>query len=135
VYKGRHSYGELIRINTARQDQIKRQAQQIGMFKYELKQVKNPSLFPGQNGFSGHLQVDGNVSYESKGRQAGVTLMHCSFQWLIQVFNHIDDHDINKRHELLPLQQIKASFSIIQFTSLKRLTFPGSICGCPDAYM
>lgn len=33
-----------------------------------------------------------------------------SFQWLIYVFNHIDDYDINKLHQLLPLQQNKHRF-------------------------
>ena len=28
-------------------------------------------------GFKGHLQVDGNVSYESKGKEHDVILMHC----------------------------------------------------------
>ena len=32
------------------------------------------------------------------------------FKWLIYVFNHIDNHNINKLHQLLPIQQNKDRF-------------------------
>jgi hypothetical protein len=35
------------------------------------------NLLDALEGFQGHLQVDGNVSYEEMGLKSGVTLMHC----------------------------------------------------------
>ncbi len=50
--------------------------EKLVVFDY-IKTKEKVNILEGLNGFSGHLQVDGNVSYETKGRQADVTLMHC----------------------------------------------------------
>ena len=50
--------------------------EKVVVFDY-IKTKEKVNILEGLNGFTGHLQVDGNVSYETKGRQEGVTLMHC----------------------------------------------------------
>jgi transposase len=50
--------------------------EKIVLFDY-IKTKEKVNILEALDGFSGHLQVDGNVSYESKGKQADVTLMHC----------------------------------------------------------
>ncbi len=50
--------------------------EKLAVFDY-IKTKEKVNILEGLNGFSGHLQVDGNVSYETKGKQADVTLMHC----------------------------------------------------------
>ena len=50
--------------------------EKLVVFDY-IKTKEKVNILGGLKGFSGHLQVDGNVSYETKGKQADVTLMHC----------------------------------------------------------
>lgn len=42
-----------------------------------IKTKEKVNILNALDGFNGHLQVDGNVSYETKGRQPNVILMHC----------------------------------------------------------
>ena len=50
--------------------------EKLVVFDY-IKTKEKVNILEALEGFSGHLQVDGNVSYETKGRQTDVTLMHC----------------------------------------------------------
>jgi transposase len=48
----------------------------IVIFEY-IKTKEKRNILDALHGFAGHLQVDGNVSYEAKGGEDQVTLMHC----------------------------------------------------------
>lgn len=50
--------------------------EKIVIFEY-IKTKEKANILDSLDGFAGHLQVDGNVSYEAKGKEAQVTLMHC----------------------------------------------------------
>ena len=50
--------------------------EEIVIFDY-IKTKEKVNILDALEGFAGHLQVDGNVSYESKGNETNVTLMHC----------------------------------------------------------
>jgi transposase len=50
--------------------------EKIVIFEY-IKTKEKKNILDALAGFVGHLQVDGNVSYEAKGKDDQVTLMHC----------------------------------------------------------
>lgn len=50
--------------------------EKIVIFDY-IKTKEKKNILDALDGFVGHLQVDGNVSYEAKGKDDKVTLMHC----------------------------------------------------------
>lgn len=50
--------------------------ERLVVFDY-IKTKEKINILDGLQGFEGHLQVDGNVSYETKGREKGVKLIHC----------------------------------------------------------
>lgn len=50
--------------------------EKLVVFDY-IKTKEKKNILKSLEGFKGHLQVDGNVSYEGKGTEDEVTLMHC----------------------------------------------------------
>lgn len=50
--------------------------ERLVVFDY-IKTKEKINILESLKGFKGHLQVDGNVTYEEKGKEGGVTLMHC----------------------------------------------------------
>lgn len=50
--------------------------ERLVVFDY-IKTKEKVNILQSLDGFKGHLQVDGNVSYEQKGKESGIKLMHC----------------------------------------------------------
>jgi len=50
--------------------------ERLVVFDY-IKTKEKKNILESLEGFEGHLQVDGNVSYEAKGAEVGITLMNC----------------------------------------------------------
>lgn len=71
----------------------------VVVFDY-IKTKEKINILSALDQFSGHLQVDGNVSYESKGRQADVTLMHCLIHSR-RKFIEAQDYDEPKASQVL----------------------------------
>ncbi|MBK8503523.1 MAG: transposase [Saprospiraceae bacterium] len=50
--------------------------ERLVLFEY-IKTKEKVNILDSLKGFKGYLQVDGNVSYEDKGKETAVTLIHC----------------------------------------------------------
>lgn len=50
--------------------------ERLVLFEY-IKTKEKVNILDSLKGFKGYLQVDGNVSYEEKGKETDVTLIHC----------------------------------------------------------
>jgi transposase len=75
--------------------------EKIAVFDY-IKTKEKVNIIDALDGFSGHLQVDGNVSYETKGKQPNVTLMHCLIHGR-RKFIEAQDYDQEKSAHILNL--------------------------------
>jgi transposase len=76
-------------------------------FEY-IKTKEKVNILEALKGFSGHLQVDGNVSYETKGREKQVTLMHCLVHSRRKFTEAIDYDKQRAEHALGYFQKIYA---------------------------
>jgi transposase len=75
--------------------------EKLVVFDY-IKTKEKVNILSALEGFSGHLQVDGNVSYKAKGKQSGVTLMHCLVHSR-RKFIEAQDYDREKADHVLGL--------------------------------
>jgi len=73
-----------------------------------IKTKEKVNILNALDGFSGHLQVDGNVSYETKGNQADVTLMHCMIHSRRHFFEALDYNKEKAGHALGLISQLYA---------------------------
>ena len=74
-----------------------------------MKTKEKVNILDALEGFNGHLQVDGNVSYESKGKETDVTLMHC----LVHSRRHfVAALDYQKEKSAYVLDEIKKLYQI-----------------------
>ena len=78
---------------------------QLCVFQY-IKTKHKANLLDNLRGFKGHLQVDGNVSYEEMQEHSGVTLMHC-LAHSRRYFEKAMDYDKDRAsHVLSEIQKI-----------------------------
>ncbi len=82
--------------------------ERLVVFDY-IKTKEKINILESLDGFMGHLQVDGNVSYEAKGRENGVTLMHCLVHSR-RKFSEALDYD--KERSSYVLEQVKKIYLI-----------------------
>lgn len=82
--------------------------EKIVIFDY-IKTKEKTNILDALKGFTGYLQVDGNVSYEAKGREAKVTLMHCMVH---SRRNFVNALDYQKEKSTLVLDLIKSLYRI-----------------------
>lgn len=90
----------------------------IVIFDY-IKTKKKTNILDALKGFAGYLQVDGNVSYEAKGKEDKVTLMHCMVH---SRRNFVKALDYQKEKSSYVLDLIKALYKIEKSCKKDNLT-------------
>ncbi len=79
--------------------------EKLVVFDY-IKTKQKPNILGSLAGFKGYLQVDGNVTYESKGKEEGIELMHCLVHSR-RKFEQAQEYDrVRSTHVLIEIKKI-----------------------------